>query len=153
VDQIPLPEIIVVLAISLLVVGTRTLFGMGSRRLRGVPAASGAGKRTPAGTQQMRARLIASCVLFAILSLPLIFEVVPPNGIYGFRNALTRSSESIWYPANAFAGWALLIASAAGAGLLFVLPAGARRWLVWTSFLGPVLVAVAASLAYLQRFK
>ena len=48
---------------------------------------------------------MASCVLLVIISVPLILEIVPPNGIYGFRVSGTLS-PAIWYPANAFMGWA-----------------------------------------------
>ena len=66
-------------------------------------------------SERRRARLIASCIVFALISIPLILRVVPPNGVYGFRNSTTLSSKAIWYPANAFAGWALLVAAAVSA--------------------------------------
>ena len=99
----------------------------------------------------MRARLFASCVLVAIISVPLILGVVPPNGIYGFRTAVTRSSRAIWYPANAFMGWALLVAAVISAVLLTILPATVKRWLLLATFLVPMLGAIAASFVYLNR--
>jgi hypothetical protein len=98
-------------------------------------------------------RLIASCVLFAAISVPLIIRVVPPNGLYGFRTAATQSSPAIWYPANAFMGWALLVAAALSTTLLIVLPESARRWVVWLTFLAPVSGAIGASFAYLHRLQ
>ncbi len=74
--------------------------------------------------QRRRARLLASCVLIVLVSVPLILRIVPPNGIYGFRTSLTMSSAAIWYPANAFAGWALLLAAVAAGVLLTFLPVG-----------------------------
>jgi hypothetical protein len=87
--------------------------------------------------EQLRARLIASCVIFAIISVPLILRVVPPNGIYGFRTATTQSSRELWYPANAFAGWALLTAASLSATLLIVRPVTVKRWRLWAIFLVP----------------
>ena len=45
--------------------------------------------------ERKRARLIASCIVFALISIPLILKIVPPNGIYGFRNTVTLSSKAI----------------------------------------------------------
>jgi uncharacterized membrane protein len=55
--------------------------------------------------------LIGSVVLLA-LAIPLTLEKVPPNGLYGFRTAKTRSDPKIWYAANKALGKALLVAGA-----------------------------------------
>lgn len=39
-------------------------------------------------------------LFFVILSIPLILEKIPPNGLYGFRTEKTRSDPKIWYKAN-----------------------------------------------------
>jgi hypothetical protein len=95
--------------------------------------------------------LLGSCALLAIISVPLILKAVPPNSVYGFRTNLTLSSPGIWYPANAFLGWALLAAAMISGTALLILPATADRWLVWAAFLVPVLGAVAASFLFLGR--
>ena len=105
------------------------------------------------GFERKRGRLLSSCLGIAILSVPLILRVVPPNGVYGFRTSATFSDPAIWYSANAFLGWALLVAAITGATLLIMLPSTAKRWRLWVSFLVPVLGAVASSFAYLQRFR
>lgn len=148
---IPLPELVVVLVIALSVLGFRTLRDVVRMRFR----RRAANARQPReghdyGMHRKRAQLIASCLLFMIISIPLILEVVPPNGIYGFRTAATQSSPAIWYQANAFMGWALLISAAISAMALLILPATAKRWLLWTAFLVPVLGAIAASFVYLN---
>jgi SdpI/YfhL protein family len=107
--------------------------------------------REPMAAERYRWQLVASCVLIAAISVPLIFRMVPPNGVYGFRTSVTRSSSDIWYQANAFMGWALLAAAVASGTALTMLPAAARRWQLLVTFLGPVLCAVAASFAYLKR--
>lgn len=102
-------------------------------------------------TQRVRARLIASCVMFALISVPLILRLVPPNGISGFRTGATQSSPAIWYPANAFMGWALLLAAVVSATLLVMLPLTVKRWLVWATLWVPVFAAIAAAVAYVNR--
>ena len=101
--------------------------------------------------EQYVARSLASCVVIAMISLPLILGLVPPNGIYGFRTRFTMSSREIWYPANAFLGWALLVASAGSAVVLLMLPEGTKRWVMWVTFVAPMLAAAAVSFLYLNR--
>jgi hypothetical protein len=108
--------------------------------------------REPMAAERYRWRLVASCVVIAAISVPLILRMVPLNGVYGFRTSLTQSSTDIWYPANAFMGWALLAAAVISAGTLAFLPITARRWLILATFLLPLLCAVAASFLYLERF-
>ena len=43
-------------------------------------------------------------IVFVLLGLPLKYEKVPPNWIYGFRTPKTLSSKEIWYPINRVAG-------------------------------------------------
>ena len=51
-------------------------------------------------------------LLFIGLGIPLIYERVPPNSIYGFRTAKTLSDPNIWYAINRIQGLDLLIAGA-----------------------------------------
>jgi hypothetical protein len=107
--------------------------------------------KEPMAAERYRWQLVASCVLIAAISVPLIFKMVPPNGVYGVRTSLTRSSSDVWYQANAFMGWALLAAAVASGTALTKLPATARRWQLYVTFLGPLLCSVAASFWYLNR--
>jgi hypothetical protein len=107
----------------------------------------------PMAAERYRWQLVASCVFIAAISIPLIFRMVPPNGVYGFRNSLTLSSSDIWYQANAFMGWVLLAAAVASGTALTRLPASARRWQLLLTFLGPILCAVAASFVYLAALR
>jgi hypothetical protein len=143
-DVIPVPEIVAGLLIVLVLASVRALWKA---------LASRAGNFRPSrqeGPDTQRARLFASCVIVAIISVPLILGVVPPNGIYGFRTAVTRSSRAVWYPANAFAGWALLSAASVSATLLAILPGTVRRWLLWAILWVPIFGAFVASLAYVS---
>jgi len=149
--MVPLPELAVVFVVALTVLGWRTLRDVSrlrsARRAGTVPQLRQAQR---VETHRTRARLIASCIVFAIISVPHILKVVPPNRMYGFRTAETLSNSVIWYQANAFNGWALLIASAISAAVLMLLPATARRSVVWAAFLLPVFAALAASSVYLN---
>jgi len=39
-----------------------------------------------------------------ILGLPLLFEKIKPNWIYGFRTSKTMSDKDIWYKSNKYLG-------------------------------------------------
>jgi hypothetical protein len=149
---IPVPELVVALVISLIVLGRRRLRGL--RRLATAPRAESLGKARKEDTEsRKRAQLIASCVVLVIIGVPLILRVVPPNGFYGFRTPATQSSSAIWYLANAFMGWTLVVAAVVSAVLLMILPATVKRWVVWASFLVPVFAAILTSFVYLNRLR
>jgi SdpI/YfhL protein family len=107
--------------------------------------------KDPIAAERYRWQLVASCVLIAAISVPLIFKLVPPNGVYGFRTSLTRRSSDVWYQANAFMGWTLVVAAVVSGTVVTMLPRTAKRWLLLAAFLGPMLCAVAASFIYLHR--
>jgi len=95
------------------------------------------------------------CLIVAALSLPLILGRVRPNPVYGFRTPRTLSSPEIWYPANAYAGRALFIASVISGICYWLAP---DRMLVRTGavlalLLVPMTVAMIASLLYLRRLR
>jgi hypothetical protein len=94
-------------------------------------------------------------VIFGVLSVPLILRRVPPNRFYGFRTRVTLSSKDIWYPANAFFGWALLVAAVVGVGAVSLLPrtAVARAEVVFAVVMAPLALASIASIIYLRRFR
>lgn len=107
--------------------------------------------REPTAAARYRARLFASAIVIGAICVPLIFRIVPPNGVYGFRTSVTRSSVDIWYSANAFLGWALLVGAVVGSTVVAYLPENAKRGLLLAAFLLPLLGAVAASFTYLNR--
>jgi hypothetical protein len=148
---IPVAELFAGAVIGLVVLGLRTLWG--SRRISSARGPEIARERREQGmtSERRRAQLIASCIGLAVVSLPLILRLVPPNVVYGFRVAATQSSPAIWYPANAFMGSALLVAAVISASVLAVLPVTANRWVLVATFVVPVFVAIAASFVYLNR--
>ena len=101
-----------------------------------------------------RVSLSIACIVLALVSLPMILGKVPPNSTYGFRTRLTLSSPDIWYPANTFSGWALLIAAGICLVTLWLLPETllVRPLVPVAAFLVPVSLSLVASLIYLRRF-
>ena len=150
-DQVPLPEIVAALIISAVAFGIRVTWRRARASLRR-PAENGPHRPTAdLEPERFRARLIASCVVMVLISIPFILRLVPPNGMYGFRTGLTRSTPAIWYQANAFMGWALSLAAVASATVMTVLPTTAKRWMLWAVFFAPVAGAIALSFAYVHR--
>lgn len=96
---------------------------------------------------------LVPCAIIAAASIPLILRIVPPNRLYGFRTQQTLSNRELWFRANYFAGWALLIAAGTSAGIFAVAPeyASGRSALGLVVFVVPLVIAVVASLAYLRR--
>ena len=63
--------------------------------------------------------------LLVLLSLPLYFEKIPPNGLYGFRVEATLKDPKLWYAVNRFSAKrqsAAGLALAATALVLFNVP-------------------------------
>jgi uncharacterized membrane protein len=57
-------------------------------------------------------------VFLIAISLPMIYDKVPPNGFYGFRTPRTMSNPNLWYPANRVAGRNMVLA-----GLIVIITA------------------------------
>ncbi len=61
-------------------------------------------------------------LLLAGLSVPLILQKIPPNGLYGFRIRATLGNPQLWYKVNAYAGRRMLVVglgTALGSIILF----------------------------------
>jgi uncharacterized membrane protein len=93
--------------------------------------------------------LMVSAVVF-VLCIPLVLKLVPPNRLYGFRTRKTLSSPEIWYPANVFAGYALMIAAAVTALIISCVPQ-VSEFAAAVILVVLILCATAASFAYLKR--
>jgi len=100
-----------------------------------------------------RILLISVCGIVGALSVPLILKKVRPNPLYGFRTPRTLSNPEIWYPANAFAGWAMLIGAVTSAGVLAVLPKSSRPLVAVLVLVVPLGIAVVASVLYSRRLR
>jgi len=76
------------------------------------------------------------------LSVPLIAEMVPPNGSYGFRTAKTLEHEATWYAANKFSGITFLVGGLINMVIAFVTYAKRHRWSSWAGILSCILVKI-----------
>jgi uncharacterized membrane protein len=48
--------------------------------------------------------------LAVVLGIPMALGIIPPNRFYGYRTRKTFSSAEVWYRANCFSGWSLVVA-------------------------------------------
>ena len=96
---------------------------------------------------------LVPCGIIAVASIPLILNVVPPNGVYGFRTRQTLTNRELWFRANRFTGCAFLIASGVSAGIFASYPeyASGRSFAGLVMFVVPLVIALAASFAYVRR--
>ena len=97
--------------------------------------------------------LLIGAGVIAVVSIPLILKMVPPNHLYGFRTPSTLSNRELWYRANVFAGWALLIAAVASIVLNVGVDGGALPGVARgaITFVLPLVIAVVACFVYLRR--
>jgi len=88
-------------------------------------------------------------VLFVLLSLPLIFGLIPRQWAIGVRTPKTLSDDKTWFQANRFGGWVLMSASLVYLAIAWALPCLApcgvnfTQWLVHLAAFGlPLLAAL-----------
>jgi uncharacterized membrane protein len=96
--------------------------------------------------------------LAVLLGIPMALGLIPPNRFYGYRTRKTFSSREVWYRANRFCGWAMVIAgiSAVGYNLWLGnahghLPAATQQLFIALSTAILLLVAVAVSALYVRK--
>jgi hypothetical protein len=67
---------------------------------------------------------ISTGLLLVVLSVPMIFKWIKPNGLYGFRVKKTLENPDIWYAVNSYSGkWLLatgVVEILAAIGLFFI---------------------------------
>ena len=91
-------------------------------------------------------------VIFLLISIPLILGLVPPNRGYGIRTPKTMSEPRLWYSANRFGGWALLVSSLIYLALTLVSPSAEKNFSVWLIHLVTFAIPLLASLILIRRF-
>jgi uncharacterized membrane protein len=82
-----------------------------------------------------------------------MFNLVPPNGVYGFRTQQTLANRELWFQANRFAGFALFIAAGSSAAVFAVHPeySSGRSFIGLLVFVVPLVTALVVSFAYVRR--
>ncbi len=83
-------------------------------------------------------------VLLIAISLPMIYDKIPPNGFYGFRTRRTMSDPNVWYPANRVAGRNLALAGVIVATTALVVFAMQKNLQPRTAALTLLIVSMAA---------
>jgi len=101
------------------------------------------------GDTETQIFLLMVCAVIFVLCLPLVFKLVPPNRLYGFRTRTTLSRPEVWYPANVFSGLALMIAMLIAAIIILFAPELSAGTIA-AIFVALVLCATAASFAYVK---
>jgi hypothetical protein len=91
-------------------------------------------------------------VIFFLLSIPLILGLVPPNRGYGICTAKTMSEPRLWYNANRFGGWALLVSSGIYLAMAFVSPSADRDFTVWLCHLAAFAIPLFLSVLLIRRY-
>lgn len=91
-------------------------------------------------------------VIFIVISIPLILGLVPPNRGYGIRTPKTMSEPRLWYSANRFGGWALLISAGIYLALTLVSPSAEKDFTVWLIHLAAFAIPLLVSFILIRRF-
>jgi uncharacterized membrane protein len=97
--------------------------------------------------------LLLACALIAVVGVPLILKLIPPNAIYGVRTERALSRAEIWYEVNRFGGWAL-VAAAGATALLLMIWSGTLLKPAWRQVLAlvlPLAIAIGVTLWYERR--
>ena len=96
---------------------------------------------------------LVPCAIIGAVSIPLILKIVPPNRLYGFRTSQALANRELWFRANRFAGWALLLSAVASTAVFVREPAYAsgRSAAGLVIFVAPLAIAVAACFVYVRR--
>ncbi len=91
-------------------------------------------------------------IIFFIFSIPLILGLVPPNRGYGIRTPKTLSEPNLWYRANRFGGWALLVSSLVYMVMSLVSLSAEKDFTVWLAHLAAFAIPLLVSLLLIRRF-
>lgn len=84
----------------------------------------------------------------AVISIPLVFGVVPRNRFYGVRTLRTLADDRVWYAANRFCGFGMLLASLvylATAARLPYVKSAPDNFSVWAVHLAAFVLPIAAA--------
>ena len=96
-------------------------------------------------------------ILIILVSIPLILGIVPRNRVYGIRTCKTLSDDMVWYPANRFGGWALILSSCFSIGISWLIPYDPIHFTTFlislAGFILPLGVGVAATLLYCKSLQ
>ena len=95
-----------------------------------------------------RTMLLVAAIIIVMTSVPFVFKWVPQNQLYGVRTKRTLADRDLWYRANRFMGWALIVAAAVSIAALETMP---DNQYAFTALLAPLALAFVATFIYLKR--
>jgi len=95
--------------------------------------------------------LLVPCGIIAAATVPLMLNLVPPNGAYGFRTRETLADSEVWFRVNRFAGCALFVAAGLSAAVLVAYPRYDGGLIGVAVLVVPMAIACVASLGYARR--
>jgi len=96
--------------------------------------------------------VLITCVVIAVVGLPLGLRLIPRNPIYGVRTGRTLGDEAAWFEVNRVAGWALVAAAGLTAVIVMAYQGTWLRpwWSQWLVLILLIAAAVGATL-YFER--
>ncbi len=101
--------------------------------------------------------LVPSSIIL-LLSLPLILGLIPPNRVYGVRTAETLADRDLWYRANRYGGWTLVVSSILYLGIAAIFPSvdvDERELGLWllqlVVFVGPLIISLLLIRSYIKN--
>ena len=92
-------------------------------------------------------KLYGIWIILFIVAVPMAFNLVPPNGLYGVRTAKTLANPDVWRRANVFSGWIMMVTALIGGAVIRFSPYVARNWST-PLVVALVLIDVVVSLIY-----
>ena len=97
-------------------------------------------------------------ILYIIIGVPLLFEKVKPNWLYGFRLPKTLSNDEIWYKSNKYVGREFIVAGIVVVfGSLFLLVFKSSFSIIEITWMGaslltiPLIVVLIKGVIYLKK--
>ena len=101
---------------------------------------------------------VVPALLIILVSLPLVFGLIPKNRFYGFKTPKTLSDDQVWYRSNRYGARALIFSCLAYLLVAKLVPAtgnGGTDFSVWllhfAVFALPLFTAIMLTLRYVRR--
>jgi hypothetical protein len=94
-------------------------------------------------------------ILLILISIPLIFGLIPKNRFYGIRTAKAMSDDSTWYRSNRFGAWAFIFSCMTYLLVAWKLPAvgpGGTDFSLWLLHFAVFALPLPASLILTIRY-
>ena len=108
--------------------------------------------------KMLRQPFFVPAILILLLAIPLILGLIPRNRAYGVRASKTLTEDRVWYRANRYGGWALLLSSAIYLAVASALPSAVSgrndfgRWLLHLcAFVFPLVISLLRIRSYVKR--